>query len=63
MTVARRPPTVRLQAAVDRAANDGYRLVSGNGLVGGNGEYEGAGQVACVRGPDGITVLLAERSG
>ena len=35
----------------------------GYGLVGGIGEYEGAGRMAFVRGPEGITVLLAERIG
>ena len=46
-----------LQAAVDRAATDGYRL------VGGIGEYEGARQMSGVRGPEGIIVSLAERTG
>jgi catechol 2,3-dioxygenase-like lactoylglutathione lyase family enzyme len=45
-----------LQAAVDRAAADGYRL------VGGIGEYEGSWRMAYVRGPEGIIVSLAERS-
>jgi hypothetical protein len=53
---------VRLQARVDGAA-DSYGLVGGSGLVGGIGEYEGAGRMAFVRGPEGITVLLAERIG
>ncbi|MBB4986659.1 MULTISPECIES: VOC family protein [Streptomyces] len=44
-----------LQAAVDRAADDGY------GLVGGIGEYEGVWRMAYVRGPEGIIVSLAER--
>jgi len=44
-----------LQAAVDRAAKDGY------GLVGGIGEYEGAWRMAYVRGPEGIIVSLTER--
>ena len=44
-----------LQAAVDRAAEDGY------GLVGGIGEYEGFWRMAYVRGPEGIIVSLAER--
>jgi catechol 2,3-dioxygenase-like lactoylglutathione lyase family enzyme len=46
-----------LQAAVDRAAADGY------GLVGGVGEYEGYWRMAYVRGPEGIIVSLAERIG
>jgi len=46
-----------LQAAVDWAAADGYRL------VGGIGEYEGAWRMAYVRGPEGIIVSLAERIG
>jgi len=46
-----------LQAAVDRAAAEGY------GLVGGIGEYEGAWRMAYVRGPEGIIVSLAERIG
>jgi catechol-2,3-dioxygenase len=46
-----------LQAAVDWAATKGY------GLVGGIGEYEGAWQMAYVRGPEGIIVSLAERLG
>jgi catechol 2,3-dioxygenase-like lactoylglutathione lyase family enzyme len=46
-----------LQAAVDRAAADGYRL------VGGIGEYEGSWRMAYVRGPEGIIVSLAERIG
>jgi len=46
-----------LQAAVDRAATDGYRL------VGGIGEYEGSWRMAYVRGPEGIIVSLAERIG
>ena len=44
-----------LQAAVDWAAADGYRL------VGGIGEYEGSWRMAYVRGPEGIIVSLAER--
>ena len=44
-----------LQAAVDRADADGH------GLVGGIGEYEGVWRMAYVRGPEGITVSLAER--
>jgi catechol 2,3-dioxygenase-like lactoylglutathione lyase family enzyme len=46
-----------LQAAVDRAVPDGY------GLVGGIGEYEGIWRMAYVRGPEGIIVSLAERTG
>ena len=46
-----------LQAAVDWAATEGY------GLVGGIGEYEGAWRMAYVRGPEGIIVSLAERTG
>ena len=46
-----------LQAAVDWAAAEGY------GLVGGIGEYEGTWRMACVRGPEGIIVSLAERIG
>ena len=53
-----------LQAAVDRAATDGYRL------VGGIGEYEGSRRMSGardpgsgVRGPEGIIVSLAERTG
>jgi catechol 2,3-dioxygenase-like lactoylglutathione lyase family enzyme len=44
-----------LQAAVDRAAANGYRL------VGGIGEYAGVWRMAYVRGPEGIIVSLAER--
>ena len=46
-----------LQAAVDWAATEGY------GLVGGIGEHEGAWRMAYVRGPEGIIVSLAERTG
>jgi catechol 2,3-dioxygenase-like lactoylglutathione lyase family enzyme len=46
-----------LQAAVDRAAEDGF------GLVGGIGDYEGFWRMAYVRGPEGIIVSLAERIG
>ncbi len=46
-----------LTAALDRLAADGY------GLVGGVGEYEGVWRMAYVRGPDGITVALAQRLG
>jgi catechol 2,3-dioxygenase-like lactoylglutathione lyase family enzyme len=44
-----------LQAAIDRLAADGYRL------VGGIGRYENAWLMAYVRGPEGIIVALAER--
>lgn len=44
-----------LAGALDRLAQDGY------GLVGGVGEYEGVWRMAYVRGPEGITVALAER--
>jgi len=44
-----------LQAAVDRLAADGYRL------VGGIGQYENIWRMAYVRGPEGIIVSLAER--
>ena len=43
-----------LQAAVDRLGADGY------GLVGGIGEYEGVWRMAYVRGPEGLTVALAQ---
>jgi catechol 2,3-dioxygenase-like lactoylglutathione lyase family enzyme len=46
-----------LQAAVAALAADGY------GLIGGIGEYEGVWRMAYVRGPDGITVALAEQIG
>jgi catechol 2,3-dioxygenase-like lactoylglutathione lyase family enzyme len=46
-----------LQAAVDRLAADGYRL------VGGIGQYEHLWRMAYVRGPEGIIVALAERIG
>jgi catechol 2,3-dioxygenase-like lactoylglutathione lyase family enzyme len=46
-----------LQAILDRLAADGY------GLVGGVGEHEGIWHMAYVRGPDGIIVALAERTG
>jgi len=46
-----------LQAVVDRLAADGY------GLVGGIGRYENVWLMAYVRGPEGITVALAERLG
>jgi catechol 2,3-dioxygenase-like lactoylglutathione lyase family enzyme len=44
-----------LRGVVDELATDGY------GLVGGIGEYENTWLMAYVRGPDGITVALAER--
>lgn len=44
-----------LQAILDRLAADGY------GLIGGVGEYEHMWRMASVRGPEGITVNLAER--
>ena len=43
-----------LQAAVDRLAADGYRL------VGGIGQYEHIWRMAYVRGPEGIIVSLAD---
>jgi catechol 2,3-dioxygenase-like lactoylglutathione lyase family enzyme len=46
-----------LQAAIDRLAPDGYRL------VGGIGQYENTWPMAYVRGPEGIVVSLAERIG
>jgi hypothetical protein len=46
-----------LQAAVDRLAADGY------GLVGGIGQYEHVRRMGKVRGPEGISVSLAERTG
>ena len=46
-----------LRGVVDELAADGY------GLVGGIGEYENTWLMAYVRGPDGITVALAERIG
>jgi catechol 2,3-dioxygenase-like lactoylglutathione lyase family enzyme len=46
-----------LRGVVDRLAVEGF------GLVGGIGEYEGVWRMAYVRGPDGITVALAERIG
>ncbi len=46
-----------LQGLVHQLGTDGY------GLVGGIGEYEGMWRMAYVRGPDGITVALAERIG
>jgi catechol 2,3-dioxygenase-like lactoylglutathione lyase family enzyme len=46
-----------LRGVVDELAADGY------GLVGGIGEYEKSWLMTYVRGPDGITVALAERIG
>lgn len=46
-----------LQAVVDRLGAGGY------GLVGGIGEYEGVWRMAYVRGPEGITVALAQALG
>ena len=46
-----------LQAAIDRLAADGC------GLVGGVGQYEYIWRMAYVRGPEGIIVSLAERTG
>lgn len=46
-----------LQAAVDRAAADGFAM------VGGIGEYESFWKMAYIRGPEGIIVSLAERIG
>ena len=44
-----------LPAVIDRLAADGYPL------VGGVGEHEGSWRMACVRGPEGVLVNLAER--
>jgi catechol 2,3-dioxygenase-like lactoylglutathione lyase family enzyme len=46
-----------LRGLVDELAADGY------GLVGGIGEYENTWRMTYVRGPEGITVALAERIG
>ena len=46
-----------LEAILDSLAADGYHL------VGGVGQYEGIWRMASVRGPDGIIVNLAERTG
>ncbi len=46
-----------LQASVGGLAADGY------GLVGGVGRYENTWRMAYVRGPEGIVVSLAERTG
>ena len=45
-----------LPALVEELAAKGY------GLVGGIGEYQGVWRMAYVRGPEGITVALAERT-
>jgi catechol 2,3-dioxygenase-like lactoylglutathione lyase family enzyme len=44
-----------LRAILDRLVADGY------GVIGGVGEYEHVWRMASVRGPQGITVNLAER--
>ena len=46
-----------LQAVVDQVSADGYEL------VGGIGDFEGVWKMAYVRGPEGIIVSLAERTG
>jgi catechol 2,3-dioxygenase-like lactoylglutathione lyase family enzyme len=46
-----------IHGLVDELAADGY------GLVGGIGEYENTWLMAYVRGPEGITVAIAERIG
>ena len=46
-----------LRERVARLAEDGF------GLVGGIGEYEGVWLMAYVRGPEGLVVSLAERTG
>jgi catechol 2,3-dioxygenase-like lactoylglutathione lyase family enzyme len=46
-----------LRGTVARLAGDGY------GLIGGIGQHEDVWLMAYVRGPDGITVSLAERIG
>jgi len=46
-----------VQSQVDRLAASGY------GLVGGIGQYENVWKMAYVRGPEGLTVALAERLG
>ncbi len=46
-----------LPGLLDRLAADGYHP------VGGVGEYEGVWSMASVRGPEGITVSLAQRIG
>ena len=46
-----------LRAIVDQLAAEGYEL------VGGVGQYENVWLMAYVRGPEGITVALAERIG
>jgi hypothetical protein len=44
-----------VQAVVDLVASGGY------GLVGGIGDYEGVWRMAYVRGPEGLTVSVAQR--
>ena len=46
-----------IRAAVDQLGAAGY------GLIGGIGQWESAWAMAYVRGPDGITVALAQRLG
>jgi catechol 2,3-dioxygenase-like lactoylglutathione lyase family enzyme len=46
-----------LQAILDGLAADGYHP------VGGVGQYEGIWRMAYVRGPEGIIVALAQRTG
>jgi len=46
-----------IRGLVEELAADGY------GLVGGIGEYENTWLMAYVRGPEGITVAIAERIG
>ena len=46
-----------LPAILDRLAADGY------GLIGGIGQYEDMWRMAYVRGPEGIIVALAQRTG
>ena len=46
-----------IRGLVDELAAEGY------GLVGGIGEYENTWLMAYVRGPEGITVAIAERIG
>jgi len=46
-----------LQSVVDGLAADGY------GLVGGIGQHENTCRMAYVRGPEGIVVSLADRTG
>ena len=49
-------PNSRSEIAMLRLAADGYPL------IGGIGEYEGIWKMAYIRGPEGITVALAERT-